>query len=55
MGSDGSVVGKVQESLLAWGEELDTGSPRAVARWIDANWEAEEFLFRLFKQRVQDP
>jgi hypothetical protein len=48
MGSEGRVVGQVQESLLAWGQGLDTDSQRAVARWIDANWEAQEVLSSLF-------
>jgi hypothetical protein len=41
LGIQRRMVGWVQESLQAWGRELDDGSQVAVARWIQANEEAE--------------
>jgi hypothetical protein len=40
-GIEGKVVGRIQESLQAWGREIDDGSQVSVARWIGANKEAE--------------
>ena len=40
-GIEGQVVGRIQESLQAWGQGIDDGSQVAVARWIGANKEAE--------------
>jgi hypothetical protein len=40
-GSGDKAVGRIQETLGAWGRSLDEESPRAVARWIQATLEAE--------------
>ncbi len=53
-GPEGRIVGQVQESLQAWGQGLDTGSQWAVARWIDANFEAQETLSCLIKRPAPD-
>jgi len=42
----GRFVGRMRESLLAWGRNVDDGSQVAVARWIGANGEAEKALGR---------
>ncbi|MFH1762940.1 MAG: hypothetical protein ABIF09_01995 [Gemmatimonadota bacterium] len=42
LGIERKVVARIQESLQAWGREMDDGSQVAVARWIGANKEAEE-------------
>ncbi len=34
-------LSRIREGLLAWGEELDEGSPSSVARWIRANRQLE--------------
>jgi hypothetical protein len=52
LGSEGRAWGRVQESLQAWGQELDTGSQAAVARWIGANWEAERALAPFLTGRI---
>ncbi|MCJ7628096.1 MAG: hypothetical protein MUO50_06870 [Longimicrobiales bacterium] len=44
LGIEREVVARIQESLQAWGREIDDGSQVAVARWIGANTEAEEAL-----------
>ena len=43
---EGKFVGRVQETLQAWGREIDDGSQVAVARWIMANMEAERAFGR---------
>ncbi len=43
-GIEREVVARIQESLQAWGREIDDGSQVAVARWIGANKEAEAAL-----------
>ncbi len=40
-GAGERTVRRIQEGLRAWGCCLDEGSPRAVARWVRANREAE--------------
>ncbi len=47
--SDGRAVGRVGESLQAWGREIDDGSQVAVARWIEANGEVERVFQKLFR------
>ena len=41
-GEEPDVVGRIRESLQAWGQAIDEGSQAAVARWIGANKEAEK-------------
>jgi hypothetical protein len=52
-GSEELMVIQVQESLRAWGQELDTRSQGAIARWIDANCEAEEVMLSLFGPEIR--
>lgn len=57
-GLDGQVMGRIRESLQAWGREVDDGSQTAVARWIGANHEAAralEAFFRPESSRAQRP
>ena len=44
LGLERRIAGQIQESLQAWGQEIDDGSQVAVARWIGANKEAEKAL-----------
>jgi len=46
-GGRGPLEGRIQESLHAWGRDVDTGSQVAVARWIQATREAERALERV--------
>jgi hypothetical protein len=46
------VVGRIQESLQAWGRELDDGSQVAVARWIGANKEAERAFGKFLSEET---
>jgi len=45
-GIRGPLEGRIQESLQAWGRDIDVGSQVAVARWIQATREAEKALGR---------
>lgn len=47
LGSGQTLAARMQEALQAWGVELDDGSHTSVARWIEANGEAERALERL--------
>lgn len=44
LGIERKIASQIQESLQAWGQEIDDGSQVAVARWIGANKEAEKAL-----------
>ncbi len=44
LGIERKIACQIQESLQAWGQEIDDGSQVAVARWIGANKEAEKAL-----------
>jgi hypothetical protein len=46
------IVGWVQESLQAWGREVDDGSQVAVARWIRANEEAERVVGEVLSEEA---
>ena len=46
------IVGWVQESLQAWGLEVDDGSQVAVARWIRANEEAERVVAEVLSEEA---
>ena len=55
LGIEGKVVGRIQESLQAWGRELDDGSPVAVARWIGANQKAARTFGEFFRGEGAPP
>jgi len=48
--AEGRVMVRIQESLQAWGKEIDEGSQAAVARWIGANQEAERAFGKIFRE-----
>ncbi len=50
-GIEGQVVGRIQESLQAWGQGMDDGSQVAVARWIGANREAERAFGKFLSKK----
>lgn len=51
-GEEGKALGRVRESIQAWGRALDEGSQTAVARWIGAVKEAERAMDRCIKAGV---
>ena len=51
-GIEGKVVGRIQESLQAWGREIDDGSQVSVARWIGANKEAERAFGKFLSEET---
>jgi len=51
-GIERKVVGRIQESLQAWGREIDDGSQVSVARWIGANKEAERVFGKFLSKET---
>ncbi len=52
-GTERKVVSRIQESLQAWGREIDDGSQVSVARWIGANREAERVLGKILSEEMR--
>lgn len=55
MGPEEKAVGRIQETIQAWGRDLDVGSQVAVARWIGATAAAERAVRSVVRTGREEP